>query len=170
MKQKIKLNKRGFLLGEETVKIIIAVICLVVLFYFLVSLYLANKDKDLELAKASLEHLVADINSGKTETEIYNPSGWGIASFSTKDEKKPIVCLNKNWNNCLCICKPPATQPNIIKTGCLISGNNATTITCLESEFSINDKIIGMQTNEIVIIPPVYLSINQQNKTITKRE
>ncbi|MDO8528873.1 MAG: hypothetical protein Q7S06_03205 [Nanoarchaeota archaeon] len=163
------MNKRGFLLGEETVKIIIAVICLVVLVYFLVSLYISNQNKELKLAKASLEHLITDINAGRVETEIYNPKGWGIASFSTKDEKKPKICLNKDWNNCLCICQPPATQPNSIKLGCLLSGNNAVTITCLESEFSINDKIIGIQTNEIVIIPPLFLSINQKDKIITEK-
>jgi len=60
----MSLNKRGFLLGEETLKIIIAIIAISFLVYLLFSLYSANRtSKDLELAKSSLNHLIEEINS-----------------------------------------------------------------------------------------------------------
>ena len=65
-------NRRGFLLAGETLKIIIAVICIGFLVYFLISLYLTSKNsKDLEFAKESLNYLSDEIEDGKTEIEIY---------------------------------------------------------------------------------------------------
>lgn len=151
-------NKHGFLLGEETVKIIIAVICLVALVYFLASLYLANRNKDLELAKASLEKLIADINAGRNETEIYNPKGWLITSFSSSKEIIPKYCLDKEWENCICICvKPASTGGNVhfAVNGCDNKG------VCQETGFITLDII--------EITPPVFLSINQDTKIITKK-
>jgi len=81
-------DKHGFLLGEETLKIILAVISIGFLIYFLGALYYNGvKDKELDLAKASLEHLVEEINAGATEVEIYNPKGWVILS------KDDLVCI-----------------------------------------------------------------------------
>ena len=100
----IKMNKKGFLLAEETLKIVIALISISFLIYFLVSLYMANQDsKNLELAKSSLDHLVEEINSGSTEVEIYNPQGWVVLSWPNEG-KSPKSCENLNWDNCLCIC------------------------------------------------------------------
>ena len=48
-------NKRGFLLAEETLKIIIAVICIVFLVYILVAVYNSHSaDKKIEQAKEVL--------------------------------------------------------------------------------------------------------------------
>lgn len=116
-------NTRGFLLAEETLKIIIAVICLALLAYFLVSVYLkSSEDEDLELAKASLEHLISEAGTG--EVEIYNPDGWVIISWPQVSEQsfvnkyslgiigeeagktlKPLSCENLGWEKCICICK-----------------------------------------------------------------
>jgi hypothetical protein len=154
-------NKRGFLLGEETVKIIIAVICLVVLVYFLVSLYLANKDKDLELAKASLEHLVADINSGKTETEIYNPQkNWFIGSYP-RGEIMPELCLNKDWEKCLCICFYPKNCDSKDQGD------------CQESDFTVENiaYIANVAPVEHVIMikdPPIRLTLKNKQITISE--
>ena len=61
----MKKNKKGFLLAEETLKIILALICIVFLVYFLVYLYFSNVDsKKLEQAKSSLDYLFKEINSG----------------------------------------------------------------------------------------------------------
>jgi hypothetical protein len=114
-------NKKGFLLAEETLKIVIALICISFLIYFLSSLYFKNKDsKDLELAKASLERLVEEINAEATSVEIYNPKGWVLSSWPhdttkriwytawlKKEIKKgsPQYCENLGWKNCICICK-----------------------------------------------------------------
>ncbi len=158
-----KINKRGFLLGEETVKIIIAVICLVILVYFLFSLYQANKNKDLELAKASLEKLITDINSGKTETEIYNPKEWGIVSFSS--ERRPDFCINKGWEKCLCICAAPKGDINL-RWACNLNG------VCQENDFHATgdkDWLVPIQLEGIIITPPLSLSINQTTKTIVRK-
>lgn len=159
------MNRKGFLLGEETIKIIIAIICLVALVYFLISLYMANKDKDLELAKASLEKLVNDANAGKTETEIYNPKGWGIVSFlSSQKEDLPEFCKNKGWNNCICICNFPGRSVKTFLTACNTKG------VCQESDFSVIGKaqfIFEYEQDGIEITPPLFLSI--KDKTITKK-
>ncbi|MEK6757708.1 MAG: hypothetical protein AABX88_01135 [Nanoarchaeota archaeon] len=104
-------SKRGFLLAEETLKIIVALICILFLVYLLVSLYFNNQDaKDLEWAKASLEHLVNEINAGATEVEIYNPEGgsftywWLFIWPYGGDSIKPKFCSNLNWKKCMCIC------------------------------------------------------------------
>src|SRR3989338_4460161 len=74
-----KNEKRGFLLAEETLKIIIAVISIGFLIYFLAALYFASRDAEkLEQAGASLEFLINDI---------------------------PNSCLNIGWEKCICICE-----------------------------------------------------------------
>jgi hypothetical protein len=102
------MNKRGFLLGEETLKIIIALICIVFLIYFLVSLYYSKvneqKLKEAEaLLKDSPESIEAKIdnleNVNPAERQLVNPKGWYLFSFT--QEQKPNSCVGKN---CLCIC------------------------------------------------------------------
>lgn len=158
------MNKRGFLLGEETVKIIIAVICLAALVYFLVSLYIANQNKDLELAKASLEKLIIDINAGRMETEIYNPNGWGIVSFSSSRGIIPDFCSNAGWMDCICIC-------NSYKTHSGFDCSNKNNAVCKESDFVVGGSSSISGPNVIPISPaPLLLSINKNDKTISKRE
>lgn len=98
------LNKKAFLLGEETLKIIIAVICIVFLIYILTAIYNANTSaKKIEEAKDILsrtEEIVLSLNEGESERQdISNPNGWHLIGFIGED--KPNSCLG---NNCLCIC------------------------------------------------------------------
>ena len=102
-------NKYGFLLGEETLKIIIAVICIGFLVFLLTSLYFSLSGKqDSKYAEGSL-NLVSDeikrINAGgeinPAGIQIPNPSGWYLFGFVGED-KKPNLCSGKN---CVCICK-----------------------------------------------------------------
>lgn len=132
-------NKKGFLLAEETLKIILAVIAIGFLAYLLFSIYNANKSaKDLELAESSLNHLAEVINSEAIETEIYNPTtkdAWYIASWPTSGEK-PLYCENLGWDKCLCICKFGALQiinPSKLSNFCDEKG------VCLESLAKVND-------------------------------
>ncbi len=98
-----KTEKRGFLLAEETVKLILAVIAIGFLAYLLFSLYNANKSsKELELAKESLEFLFQEINAEKVEVEIYNPNGWWIISWPYEGII-PNFCSNLGWKDCVCI-------------------------------------------------------------------
>ncbi|MFH1607551.1 MAG: hypothetical protein ABIA78_00275 [archaeon] len=110
-------DKHGFLLAEETLKIVIAVISIGFLIYLLASLYFNHRDnQDLELAKATLGRLVGDINAGVTEVEIYNPENWWVSSWpfdvttgylkwKKTEEFEPVSCKNMGWESCICICK-----------------------------------------------------------------
>ncbi|MBI2044057.1 hypothetical protein HYT24_01710 [Candidatus Pacearchaeota archaeon] len=168
-------NKRGFLLAEETLKIIIAVISIGFLIYFLAALYYNNKNsKDLELAEASLEHLTESINSNLNEVEIYNPGGWIILSWPYKNENKiPNSCLNLGWQSCICI----AENVNIFQRAAkLFSATKDQTEELLEnSDEGVcleNTKILTVkgeaQKNGIVIEPPMKLNIDYTDKTIIK--
>jgi len=162
------MNKKAFLLAEETLKIILAVIAISFLIYFLVSLYTnSQKDKDLEEAKSSLEHLVNEINSmddDKITVEIYNPissnkfpGGWILISFPL-GEAGPNSCNNLGWKNCLCICNEASTT--VKDTGfaedCDKNGF------CLENDFKIENKKIRLEN------PPITLQINSNTKIITQ--
>jgi len=91
-------NKKGFLLGEETLKIVLAVISIGFLIYFLGALYYNSvKDEKLELAKESVEYLVEQINAGVTEIEIYNPDEWVIVNLP---QDKEWICICELPNKC----------------------------------------------------------------------
>lgn len=101
-------NKKGFLLAEETLKIIIALIAIIFLAYFLTQIYFAKiKGDKLEQANAllidspeNLKLIMNSLNEGETKIkDILEPNGWYIFSFSK--EVKPNSCLGEV---CLCIC------------------------------------------------------------------
>lgn len=160
-------NCKGMLLAEETLKIVIAVICIGFLVSFLLSLYFTNqKSQSLEFAEASLSHLVNEIKSGQTEVEIYNPEGWLIIAWPSEfttgwgpwEETKeglPKSCSNIGWGNCICICK--GSNPN----NCDKKG------VCLEGSLDIEEN----EKNNIKIEnPPLILIIDYENNKITKNE
>lgn len=96
-------NKGGFLLAEETLKIVVAVICIGFLVFFLTSLYFAKMNSEkLKQAESSLERISEVIENAEANSELIGgltPEGWYLFSFV--DEKKPNSCAGKN---CLCIC------------------------------------------------------------------
>jgi len=104
-------NKRAsLLLPEETLKMVIAVICIVFLVLLLVSLYFSltgNQKK--QKAEASMNNLISPeiirINNGGIPLEegklVPNPSGWYIFGFVGED-LKPNLCVGAN---CICICE-----------------------------------------------------------------
>lgn len=98
------MNKKAFLLAEETLKIVIAVISISFLVYFLSSLYFANQSsKELELAEETISRIggiIKELSEGNSEIQdISNPKGWYLFSFT--ENEKPNTCTGKN---CLCIC------------------------------------------------------------------
>jgi hypothetical protein len=126
-------NKRGFLLGEETLKIIISVIAIIFLVYLLASLYFnSSKNKELDLAKASIENIIKEINSGATEVQVYNPKGWVIISWPDQGIV-PEKCRKNEWENCLCIC-----DDVIIKNGQNFADECDKKGECLETNEKIN--------------------------------
>ena len=116
MIRNLKKRKRGFLLAETTVKIIIALIALGFLIFLLTSLYFskvravnqAKAESFLSKGKENLMNTIKNLSNGeeKTYISLTSPneewySGWYLFSF-TGDEKKPTKCERKN---CLCICE-----------------------------------------------------------------
>lgn len=104
------MNKRGFLLGEETLKIVIAVICIIFLIYILVALYFSiTGEQNLKFAENNMKNLISPeinrIDSGGNYSEqgilIPNPADWTIFSFIGNDQK-PNSCVQQN---CICICE-----------------------------------------------------------------
>jgi hypothetical protein len=104
------MNKKAFLLGEETVKIVIAVICIVFLIALLVSIYFSTTGNQQKVeAEKAMENVlvpeIARINTGgeasANRTLIQNPAGWSLFSFADGD-KKPNTCSGQN---CICLCK-----------------------------------------------------------------
>jgi len=97
------MNKNAFLLAEETLKIIVAVICIGFLAFFVASLYFNSvNDQNRVKATASLERIKTVIENTQSTQEVVSdiiPSGWNIISFV--GEKKPNSC---GGVNCLCIC------------------------------------------------------------------
>jgi hypothetical protein len=107
-------NKRGFLLGEETLKIIVAVICIILLVGLLVALYYSQinsaKTKQAQATLTNSSESIASVIervelgqglNGSSETKlIHNPSGWYLSSY-TGNSQKPNSCAGEN---CLCIC------------------------------------------------------------------
>lgn len=128
------MNKRGFLLAEETLKIIIALISISFLVFFLASLYFTNvKQQKLEQAQQilknsdeSIQKNIANLKSGEEkEKKLVNPKGWYLFSFI---EDKPNSCVGKS---CMCICdyniNPLSSQENKCDSAgiCLVVENLA---------------------------------------------
>lgn len=162
------MNKKGFLLAEETLKIIIAVIAIGFLVYFLVSLYNSNKNsKELEQAESSLDFLIQEIDNEVAKVEIYNPQKWEIVSWSAA-EVIPNSCSNLGWQKCICIFKGETAVGKGVKNFFNVLGlskDEATRLAkkadegaCRESDFSIGAKINS---------PPVVLEIDYTNKIIS---
>lgn len=105
-----KMNKRGFLLAEETLKIVLAVIVIFFLVYFLVMLYFSSihsaKLKQAEsILKFSPESIKVAIErvrlTGIAELKpVTSPTGWWVFGFVS--DIKPNSCAGKN---CICICE-----------------------------------------------------------------
>ena len=168
----MKTDKKGFLLAEETLKIILAVIAIGFLAFLLFSLYNTNKTaKDLELAEESLDFLVQEIGGQREEVNIYNPKGWiisswpniytkGILLWKTTEEGKPMSCSNLGWDNCICICKDNIARSSELNE-CNIAG------TCLENPqtFEIDSPIKIKDPLPITLL----IDYDNDNKKISER-
>ena len=113
-------QKRGMLLANETVKLIITAIVLVFLVGLLVKLYYGyTEDRDLQQAKATLERLGVElpnlVEDQPTTFEIYNPilnekkdwfTGvhWTLFAWPTSG-LMPKQCDSQGWESCICICQ-----------------------------------------------------------------
>lgn len=155
------MNKKGFLLAEETLKIILAVIAIGFLAYLLYSIYQSSQNsKDLELAEESLNFLISEIDSGKATVELFNPNGWSVVSWPYNGDM-PFTCSNLDWKSCVCICKNPFIKNSKNYAGKCDDTNEGI---CVESSFkTINE---GVQ-QPIDIEPVLTLNIDQESKEIS---
>lgn len=113
-----KKNKKGFLLAEETLKIILAVIGIGFLVFLLSSIYFSNvQDKNVKHAKnvlrdseESIENTLelveqgkGSLNNGSSEViDVNSPQGWSLFSYIPSKEKNvPNSCASQN---CVCVC------------------------------------------------------------------
>jgi len=101
------MHKKGFLLGEHTLKLIIAIVCILFLLYLLFALYsifAENKGKD--KAEATLKNIInvemtlaRTNNDKKTEFPVMEPKEWNILNYNDRGDINPECS-----KNCLCIC------------------------------------------------------------------
>jgi len=103
----INLSKKGMLLANEVVKLVIALIGISLLIYLLFSIYYtSSQDQKLNEAKDTIgrmKDIISRINSGAVSNEKItdiSPPSWYLFSF-IGTEKKPNSCAGEN---CLCIC------------------------------------------------------------------
>lgn len=157
------MNKRGFLLAEETLKLIIAVIAIGFLAYLLVSLYFSAKtSKDLGLAKETLPFIMDESLSGKSSVDVYNPKNWwlgawpheiekGILFFKGRETQFPKTCSNLGLKSCICLCEEDNAE------------------SCDEEGVCLDNKGFLIEGNSIKIEnPPMTLKINQADKKISR--
>jgi len=102
-KNRIIFYKKGNLMGEETLRIILSVICIVGLIALGVKLYLTWRESDLKKADATLNEILSKantLNDFKTKTDIIvlNPRNWHLISF----EYGSVFC---DSDFCLCMCE-----------------------------------------------------------------
>ena len=102
-------SKRGNMLPEETLKIILGVIVIGFLVYLLAAIYFTSSDsKKLEQATSLVERIgeiiidIENLENKINETHFgATPFGWYVFGF-IGEELKPNQC---SGNNCLCVCK-----------------------------------------------------------------
>jgi len=99
-------NKNGEeMLLPETLKIIIAVICIVILIYLGVSLYgIFSQKTKLEQANQGLDEIILTLdrleNNENGTYLVLGPKDWFLTSWSKSDDNRPEKCEG----SCICIC------------------------------------------------------------------
>ena len=104
-------QRRGFLLAEETLKMVIALISISFLIFFITSLYFGSiNSQKLEQAKSTIgrtETVIQSLKESETqEQDLPNPMGWYLFSFT--GNMKPNSCVGQN---CMCICDRVIDDP-----------------------------------------------------------
>jgi hypothetical protein len=150
-------SKKGFLLGEYTLKIILAVLVLVLLFYLLFNLYSFQKDSQNKSdADASLTLITGKLAAAKQTSQpivLLKPSEWVLLSYAKSESSKPGICKE----SCLCICEKAGTITGLINnqiTKCDKTGscqNIAGEITMFEPINLPADILLNFESNKYTI-------------------
>jgi len=168
MRKRLK-SKRGFLLAEQTVKIIIALIGILILVFLLVSLYYSKIKADKQ-AKAfntltgneRIEDNLKQVEEGKVNParlQIFEPAGWYIFLF-TGEGIKPNSCVGEN---CICICAD-VWAFNIIDP--FSNERERQTEECDEDGACLIINNLENREDQIEIIRDMYLLIKKENNKI----
>lgn len=112
-------RRNGFLLAEETLKMVVALIAITFLIYFLTSLYFAKinsakqeqANRILSDSDESLKKTIENLNDGeKREFLLDSPRGWFFLTFTGNE--KPNSCTREK---CACICNSVYIKTQIEK-------------------------------------------------------
>ena len=154
-------NRNGFLLAEETLKIVIALIAITFLIYFLASLYFAKVNgANFEQAKRilidsseSLKKTIENLNEGEAREFVFDsPKGWNFITFT--ENEKPNSC---DGEKCACICDSAwiksqaekCDEPN--KGICVAIQNMQSPDLTIEIQSSLTKIFLAKKSGEIII-------------------
>ena len=99
-----KRDKKGELLVNETLKIILSVIVIGVLVFFLTSLYFSKVyDEKFLSAQSTIERISEIVDAGGGEVDALVPKDWSVFAFVMAE--KPNSCAGQS---CLCLCDSPS--------------------------------------------------------------
>ncbi|MEM3074433.1 MAG: hypothetical protein QW727_00625 [Candidatus Pacearchaeota archaeon] len=148
-------DKKGFFLGETTVKIVIGILALSVLIYFGIKLYgIFQNNHNLKIAEEHLKNIEEIIKNLKKESKgekeyiLLNPNDWYLAGFELPIMNEiPKKCKS---DKCICMCFMDFPEPTNLR----------------DPEFRFgNREAIDPQTGEkIKIIPSHKQLANSCNK------
>jgi len=137
------MNKKGFLLGEETLKIVLSVIGILLLLGLLALIYFSflsdGEEKQAKSLVERISNVFLEMNEGdESRVNSLTPAGWFLQSFVGLDEKPP-QCFEKN---CICLCDEKGLEK------------------CAEKGFcSVLEKLVGFETIEIKNFDEGYTNI-----------
>lgn len=144
------VNKRGFLLGEFTLKVLIAILCILILMFLLYKIYATFTGQAyLDQANSTVSKIVEEINYAYLNPSIggnyimTSPKGW-VLEYYSGNEQKPKLCNG----DCLCVCEKVGWIGNQVSK-CDSNGKCA----------KVDLKISGLK--EIVIDKPVQIIISK---------
>lgn len=108
-------SKRGALLEDNALGIIIAIVCIVVLiggFYVLASRAFSNQEsknarKTLDLVSSTIERLAEGQQTNLTLQGFSNAGAWYLLAWNPSDPDRPQKCF---FESCLCVCKGSTSQ------------------------------------------------------------
>ena len=173
-------NKKGFeLLGEHTIGVVIAVLCLIVLFYLLSVLFGFFRDQEhLKQAQGYLDEISSNVANLKNVGDykdliILSPSEWFISVWPDSDKNYPPSC---NKVACICVSRD-IPSPGINKD---FTWNTASTSLCqtfdnlnlgLKTDYFYRLFCSGEAKKYYQIKPPFSLKMTlKQDKTVYLEE
>jgi len=179
-------SKKGELLPEETLKVVLALIGLLILAALLFSIYnVTKRNEKFEQAEATFDYLFEQINSLSSDDEIsvtvFSPSGWLLGAWPYDAGDKvivPAVCAGLIGESCLCAC--PLRDENAKLSDQKFANECAVNGVCAASPKKIylvdwlQEGELGkgrvLRDKVITINPPLHLKIDSYENNIYLQE